>query len=120
MGAELLRSAVVTGCLNNADLGYQLEFEGVEAKGQSLSDGLQRRFLECPELEKSPVARQTTRSFNSLGLGYRKELLSELGSLQVPLLIFDVDTDPMRRRPRPTKPIRQDEKLNQWSGKSVR
>jgi len=42
--------------MNDAQIWVQFEFEGVKAKGQSLPDGFQRRFLETPKLEESPQA----------------------------------------------------------------
>ena len=101
MGVKLLRSAVVRGRMNDTQIRVQLELEGVEAKGQSLPNRFQRRFLEAPESVESPQALQTAYPFNRLGLGDREELTSELCSLQLPRLIFDVDADPMCRRPRP-------------------
>ncbi len=82
------RSAVVRGRMNDTQIWVQLEFEGVEAKGQSLPDGFQRRFLEGPELEESPPAFQTAYPFNSIRLGCRKKPMSEFWSLQIPRLIF--------------------------------
>jgi hypothetical protein len=89
--------------MNDTQIWGQLEFERVEAEGQSLSYGFQRRFLEAPELEESPQARQTAYSFNGLCLGLRKVPLREFCRLHVPRLIFEVDTDPVYRRPRPEK-----------------
>ncbi len=97
MGVKLLRSAVLRGRMNDTQIWIQLEFEGVEPKGQSLSDGFQRRFLEAPELEEGPQALQTAYPFDSIRLGSRKKPMSELYSLQIPRLIFEVDADPMRR-----------------------
>ena len=97
MGVKLLRSAVLRGRMNDTQNWIQLEFEGVEAKGQSLPDGFQRRFLEAPELEESSQVRKTACPFNSIRLGYRKKLLSEFCSLQISCLIFEVDADPMCR-----------------------
>jgi len=42
--------------MNDTQIWVQLEFESIEAKGQSLPDGFQRRFLEAPELEEGPQA----------------------------------------------------------------
>jgi len=81
VGVKSLRSAVVRGRMNDTRIWVQLELEGVEAKGQSLPDGFQRRFLEAPELEESPQALQTSYPFNSIRLGSRKESPSELCSL---------------------------------------
>ena len=81
--------------MNDTQIRAQLELEGVEAKGQSLPNRLQRRFLEAPESEESPQALETARPFNHLGLGYREKLPSELYSLQLPRLILDVDADRM-------------------------
>ena len=99
VGHKLLRTAVVRGRMNDTQIWGQLEFEGVEAKGQSLPDGFERRFLEAPELEKSPQALQTACPFNSIRLGCPKLLLSEFYSLKVPRMIFDIDADSVRRRP---------------------
>jgi hypothetical protein len=63
--------------MNDPQIGFQLEFEGVEAKGQSLSDGFQRSFLETPQLEESRQLGKTGRPFNGPGLGDRKKLLSD-------------------------------------------
>jgi len=101
MGVKLHRSAVIRGRVNNTQIWVQIEFEGIEAKGQPLSDGFQRRFLETPELEENPQALQAVYSFNGIRLGSREKPLSEFYSLQIPSLIFDVYTDPMSRRPRP-------------------
>jgi hypothetical protein len=89
--------------MNDTQIWVQLEFEGVEAKGQSLPDGFQGRFLEAPELKESPQALQAAYPFNSIRLGSRKKPMSEFYSLQIPRLIFDVDADPMCRGPRPEK-----------------
>ena len=43
--------------MNDTQIWGQLEFERVEAEGQSLSYGFERRFLEALELEESPQAR---------------------------------------------------------------
>ena len=48
-------------------------------------------------------ARQTSYRSNSLRLSLRKELLSEFYRLQVPRLIFEVNTDLVCRRPRAEK-----------------
>lgn len=53
-----LRSTVLSGRLNDAQLWRQLEFERVKAEGQSLSYGLQGRFLEAPKMKESSQARQ--------------------------------------------------------------
>ena len=89
--------------MNDTQIWVQLEFEGIEAKGQSLPDGFQRRFLEAPELEEGPQALQAAYPFNSIRLDSRKEPTSEFYSLQIPRSIFEVDADPMCRRPRPEK-----------------
>ncbi len=89
--------------MNDTRMWVQLELEGVEAKGQSLPDGFQRRFLEAPELEESPQALQTLYPFNSIRLGSRKEPTSEICGLEILRSIFEVDADPMRRRPRSEK-----------------
>ena len=89
--------------MNDTQNWVQLEFEGVEAKGQPLPDGCQCRFLEAPELEERPRTLQTVNTFDSLGLGYREECPSKLRRFQIPRLIFEVDADPMCRRPRPEK-----------------
>ena len=101
VGIELLRSAVVRGRMSDTQSRAQLEFEGIEAKGQSLPDGLQRCFLEGPELIEDPKPIRSGGGLHSLDLGYRKELLREFRSLQVLGVIFDVDADCMCRRPRP-------------------
>jgi len=89
--------------MNDTQIWVQFEFKGVEAKGQSLPDGFQRRFLEAPELVENPQALQAACPFNSIRLGDRKKPMSEFYSLQIPRLIFEVDADPMCRRPRPEK-----------------
>ena len=58
VGIELLRSAVVRGRMKDTESWVQLEFESVEAKGQPLPDGFQRRFLEAPESVERPQALQ--------------------------------------------------------------
>ena len=55
--------------MNDAQIWVQLEFEGVKAKGQSLPNGFQRRFLEAPELEENPQALQAVYPLNSIRLG---------------------------------------------------
>jgi hypothetical protein len=77
VGVKLLWPAVVRGRMNDTQIWVQLEFESIEAKGQSLPDGFQRRFLEAPELEESPQALQTVYPFNSICLGSRKKPMSE-------------------------------------------
>ena len=81
--------------MNDTQPWVQLELEGVEAKGQSLPDGFQRCFLECPELEEGPQALQTVYPIDSIRLGSRKKLMSEFRSLQIPRVIFEVDADPV-------------------------
>jgi len=103
VGIKPLRSAVVSGRMNDTWIWGQLEFECVEAEGQPLSYGFQRRFLEAPVLEESPLARQAAYPFNSLRLCLRKLPSGEFCRLQVPRSIFEVDTDPVCRRPRPEK-----------------
>ena len=89
--------------MTQGQLGFQLELEGVEAKGQSLPDGFQRRFLQAPQLEESSPALQAAYLFNSSCFSFRKEPTSKFYSLQIPRLIFEVDADTMCRRPRPEK-----------------
>jgi hypothetical protein len=94
---------MVRGRMNDTDFWVQLEFKGLEAIGQSLPDGFQGRFLQASELEESPKALRALRPINSIRLGSRKKPMSEFYSLQVPRLIFQVDADPMGRRPCPEK-----------------
>ena len=79
----------------------QLEPESIKAKRQAFPYGFQRGFLEAPETEKSPVTCLAAGPFNSFGLCFRKEMMSEFCRLQLPRLIFNVDTDAMGRRPGP-------------------
>ena len=83
--------------MNDAQIWVQFEFEGVKAKGQSLPDGFQRRFLETPELEESPQALKPSYPFNSIRFGSRKIPMGQFYSLQIPRLILDIDADPMYR-----------------------
>ena len=85
--------------MNDTQPWVQLELEGLEAVRQTLPDGLQRCFFEAPEPIEGPQALQPADFLDSLGLGYRKELPSELSCLQVPRSIFEVDADRMRQRP---------------------
>jgi len=101
MCSESLRSAVVGRRTDDPRRGVQLELEGIEAEGQSLADGLQRRLLQAPELVEGAQAIGTARPFDLVGLGRREESPSELLGLQIPRLVFEIDTDPMRRRPCP-------------------
>ena len=103
VGVILPRFAIARRGMYKARTWVQLEFEGVEAKGQSFPYGFQRRFLETPELKESPLALHTIQPFNSTSLCYRKKITSEFCSLQIYRLIFEVDADPMCRRPRPEK-----------------
>ncbi len=103
VGIKPLRSAVVSGCMNDTWIWGKLEFECVEAEGQPLSYGFQSRFLMAPVLEESPLAWQAAYPFNNLCLGLRKVPSSELYRLQVPRTIFEVDADPVCRRPSPEK-----------------
>ncbi len=89
--------------MNDAQTRDQFELESVKAKGQSLPNGFQSSFFEAPELEKSLVTCLTAVPFNSFGLCFRKKQMSEFCRLQLPRLIFNVDTDPMCRRLGPDK-----------------
>lgn len=88
VGAKVRRSAVIRGRVNDARIWIQLEFEGVEAKGQSFPDGFQCGFLEIPKLEKSPLAFQTCSPFDSIRLGSRKKPMRDFHGLHSPRLIF--------------------------------
>jgi hypothetical protein len=66
--------------MNDAQIGVQLEFKGIEAKGQSFPNGLQGRFFETPQLEESPRTFQAANPFNSIRLGSRKKMTSEFHS----------------------------------------
>ncbi len=103
VGSKSLRSAVAIWCMNDTQIWSQLELERVEAEGQSLSNGFQRRFLQAPELKECSRARRTSGRNNEPRLGPREELVSEFYHFQVPCSIFNVDTNSVYRRPRREK-----------------
>jgi len=99
----MLRITVTIGRTNNTWFWGQFEFEAVETIGQSFSNGFQSRFFESPELEECAQSLRAACCFNSASFGSGKESPRNFRSLQLPGLIFEVHTDPMRRRPRPDK-----------------
>ena len=81
--------------MNDTQVWFQLELEGIQAKGQSLSDGFQCCFLESPELKENPQPLKTACPLNGICLGSRKKLPSEFCSLDLPGFVFEVDTNLM-------------------------
>ena len=115
-----LRSAVVSGRMNDTCIWGQLEFECVEAERQSLSYGFHRSYLEAPVLKEIRLARQTAYPFNSLPLCLRKVPSSV--SVASKFLVRSSRSTPIPcvDDHAPRKPNRQEEKQNQKSGKSGR
>jgi hypothetical protein len=64
MGIEPIRAAMAGGGTQHKRLGTEAEFEGVKARGQSLTDGLQGRLLQAPVPEKSPQALRTVQTLD--------------------------------------------------------
>ena len=97
VGDKLRRSTAVTRRMNDTQSRCQIEGKGVKAKGQSLTDRFQGRFLQAPELKKGSSAYRAIGFFDGRGLKFRKIPVSEVCSLQVGRSILKVDTDPMCR-----------------------
>ena len=91
-GCESVRSADERRRMNDSKIRVQLEFEGVEAEGQSLPDRFQRRFFEAPESVEGLQALGVTSRCDRPGLCGREEPPGELYSLELPRVIFEVDT----------------------------
>ena len=95
--AERTGTAAISRSVNDAQSSIKLELERVEAEWQSLADRFQRSFLKAPKLEEHS---RGTFLFDRSCLRSGEVHLSEFDRFDDSGLIFQIDAEPVRRRPR--------------------
>ena len=93
MCIEQLRAAMAGGGTQHKRLGTEAEFEGVKARGQSLTDGLQGRLLQAPVPEKSQQALRAVQTLDGSFLSRAKISPGEIHCRQAPRVIFQINAD---------------------------